>query len=136
MTEQTPLTVSGLEHVSKGSIVNTASMAGLSAISGLSAYNSSKHGVVTMTRVDARQFAKDGIRVNCVCPGFVDTPLFRGSGLSPEYIASAEDQSPMKRLIGAAEVAAAVIFLSSQSASAITGVSLPVDGGALLYHII
>jgi len=136
MVKQEPLVIPGLKRVSRASIVNTASMAGLSAIGHLAPYISSKHGVVSMTRVDARQFAKEGIRINCVCPGFVDTPMFRGSGLSEEYIAAAEDQSPMKLLIDPADVADAVIFLSGRSASVITGISLPVDGGALLYHII
>ena len=136
MSKQEPLDVPGVRNSPRGSIVNTASVAGLSVIGKLGPYNSSKHGVVSMTRVDARQFAKEGIRINSVCPGFVDTPLFRGSGLSPEYIASAEDQSPMQRLIDPAEIADGVVFLSGRSASAITGISMPIDGGALLYHII
>jgi NAD(P)-dependent dehydrogenase (short-subunit alcohol dehydrogenase family) len=136
MMKQDPLAVPGLQHIPRGSIVNTASILGLSALGGLSTYNSSKHGVVSMTWVDARQFAGDGIRINCVCPGLVDTPMLRATSHTPEDLATAKNQSPIKRFIDASEIADAVIFLSGRSASAITGISLPVDGGALLYHII
>lgn len=111
-------------------------MAGLGVVGTLAPYNSSKHAVVSMTRVDARQYAKDKIRVNCICPGFVDTPMFRGSGLSEEYIKSAMEQSPMNRLIDAEEVAEGAMFLSGSGGSAVTGISLLLDGGAFLYHII
>lgn len=123
-------------NLCRGSIVNTASMAGLGIIGGLSAYNASKHGVVTTTRVDARQFAEQGLRINCVCPGFVDTPMLRGSGLSEDYLEAAKSQSPMRRFVQAAEIADGVVFLSGSCASAVTGISLPVDGGALLYHVV
>lgn len=138
MMKQEPLQVSGrpTPNACRGSVVNTASMAGLAIIGGLPAYNASKHGVVSMTRVDARQYADQGIRINCVCPGFVDTPMFRGSGLSEEYIEAAKSQSPMKRFVAASEIADGAVFLSGTYASAITGVSLPVDGGSLLFHIV
>jgi NAD(P)-dependent dehydrogenase (short-subunit alcohol dehydrogenase family) len=138
MLQQDPLisTDQDVPNGCRGSIVNTASIAGLGVLGGLSAYHASKHSVVSMTRVDARQFADNGIRVNCVCPGFVDTPMFRGSGLSDEYIEAAKSQAPMHRFVAASEVADGVLFLSGSSASAITGVSLPIDAGALLFHIV
>ena len=111
-------------------------MAGLGIVGLLPAYNASKHGVVSMTRVDARQFAHKGIRINCVCPGFVDTPMFRGSGLSEQFIEAAKNQAPMKRFTETYEVADAVLYLSGTFASAVTGISLPVDAGALLFHIV
>ncbi|EXJ83045.1 hypothetical protein A1O3_06862 [Capronia epimyces CBS 606.96] len=135
MLKQEPLAVPGVRKASRGSIVNTASMASHSAVSLIAPYTSSKHGVLTITREDARQFGKDGIRINCVSPGYVDTPLLRGSGHGGEYVRAAEEGSPMKRLVDPAEVADGVVFLSGSAASAITGVSLPVDGGALLYHM-
>ena len=134
MLKQEPLAISGLKHVSRASIVNTSSMAGLAVIPGLGGYAATKHGVISMTRVDARSYAEDGIRINSVCPGFVDTPMLRGE-TSDEFIAAAAGQSPMKRLVDPAEVANAVLFLSGSGATAITGVSLPVDCGALLYRI-
>lgn len=138
MMAQEPLKVNGRPkaNICRGSIVNTASMAGLGVIGTLSTYNASKHGVVSMTRVDARQFADKGIRVNCVCPGFVDTPMFRNSGLSEEYIDTAKNHAPMKRFTEAHEIADGVLFLSGTFASGVTGVSLPVDGGTLLFHIV
>lgn len=138
MVKQQPLEISDRPspNTTRGSIVNTASMSGLAVMGTLSAYNASKHGVVSMTRVDARQFADQGIRINCVCPGFVDTPMFRGSGLSDEYIELAKTQAPMKRFVQSSEIADGVLFLSGAYASAITGISLPVDAGALLFHII
>jgi NAD(P)-dependent dehydrogenase (short-subunit alcohol dehydrogenase family) len=111
-------------------------MAGLGIVGTLAAYNASKHGVVSMTRVDARQFADKGIRVNCVCPGFVDTPMFRESGLAEDYIDAAKNQAPMKRFTESHEIADGVLYLSGTFASGVTGVSLPVDGGTLLFHIV
>ena len=136
MLKQEPLPVVKGQRACRGSIVNTASMSGLAVIGTLAPYNASKHAVVSMTRVDARQYAKDKIRVNCVCPGFTETPMFRGSDLSQEYINAAIAESPMNRLIDAEEIAEGVLFLSSSGGSAVTGISLPLDGGALLYHII
>lgn len=120
----------------RGAIVNTASLCGLAGIGTLAAYNGSKHAVAVLTRVDARQYAADGIRINAVCPGFVETPMFVGSGLTPEYVKAAESQCPMNRLLKPAEIAHGVLFLLGSGASAITGINLPIDGGALLYHII
>lgn len=138
MMEQKLLEVSGRPrpNICRGSIVNTASAAGLGIIGSLGAYNASKHGVVSMTRVDARQFADKGIRINCICPGFVDTPMFRNSGLSEEHIQTAKNQAPMKRFVETHEIADGVLYLSGTFASAVTGVSHLVDGGMLLFHIV
>ncbi|KAJ6017882.1 hypothetical protein N7451_001261 [Penicillium sp. IBT 35674x] len=135
MLQQEPLSVSGVRHVPRGSIVNTASMAGLSTMPGIAAYTATKHGVISMTRVDARQYAEQGVRINSICPGFVDTPMLRGE-MPDEWVKASARNAPMKRLIDPAEVANGVVFLSGSLATAVTGISLPVDGGALLYHIV
>jgi len=92
--------------------------------------------VVVMMRCDARQFAPHKIRINCVSPGFVDTPMMRNAGLSEEYMNITKAQSPMNRFTYAEEIAESVIFLSSSRASGITGVNLNVDAGANLFHVI
>lgn len=136
MLEQSPLTdPANTRHV-RGSIVNTASLSGTSALPELSAYNSSKHAVVVMTRVDARQYGPERIRINSVSPGFVMTPMMSGAGLSENYLSSIKAQSPMNRLTEAEEVAETVVWLSSSRASGLTGTNIPVDAGASLFHVI
>lgn len=134
MLTQEPLPVYNNHRDVRGSIVHTCSLAGNTAIATLAAYSASKHGVAGMVRVDARELAAHKIRVNAVMPGFVDTPMYRDSGLTPEFMAAAAAQAPMNRMVDAREVAEAVVFLSGQQASAITGAFLPVDGGAFLYR--
>lgn len=104
----------------------------------LSSYNSVKHAVVSMTKVDARQYGPSGIRVNAVSPGFTLTPMLTGggAGLSEAFFDGAKAQSPMNRLTYPEEVAEAVVFLFGSRASGITGVNLHVDAGASLYHVI
>lgn len=139
MLTQEPLSVLPPEFDDRevrGSIVNTASVSGTSALPTLSAYNSSKHAVVVMTRVDARQFAPHKIRINSVCPGFVPTPMMTSAGLTEEFLERTKIQSPMNRLTHPVEVAETVVFLSSSRASGITGVNLAVDAGATLFHVI
>lgn len=130
MLKQDPLKMEGVRHPPRGSIVNTASLLGLGVQPQMAPYNSSKHAVVSMSRCDAREFASQGIRVNCVCPGIVDTPMARKANLDDEWI---KKQSPMGRMADAEEVAEAVTFLSGAGATAITGISMPVDTGSLLY---
>ena len=112
-----------------GSIVNTASNAGLRGVRLLGAYAASKHGVVGLTRNAAVEYAEDGIRVNAVCPGAIMTPLaMRGT---PERRAEIMRPQAMKRFGEPEEVAAAVAWLCSDDASFITGVALPVDAGSV-----
>ncbi len=120
----------------KGSIVNMSSMVGLVGQSNAGAYSASKGGIVSMTKGMALDFAKYGIRANCVCPGWVKTPLVEGwfsQQKDPEaarkYIYSVH---PLGRISTVEEVARAVLFLASNDASFITGVALPVDGGVTL----
>jgi NAD(P)-dependent dehydrogenase (short-subunit alcohol dehydrogenase family) len=112
-----------------GTIVNTASVAGLVGGFG-GAYSAAKHGVVGLTKVAAVDYATRGIRVNAVCPGGIDTPMLervfaRRPELKPAFVAG----EPVGRLGRPEEIAAAVVWLSSDAASFLTGVALPVDGG-------
>ena len=120
----------------RGSIVNTASISGLVTLRAFSAYTSSKHAVTILTKQTAREYAPHRIRINSVCPGAVMTPIIAAAGLTAEFLDGLSRQAPMNRFIHAAEVAEATVFLSSSRASAITGVNLPVDCGATLYHLV
>jgi NAD(P)-dependent dehydrogenase (short-subunit alcohol dehydrogenase family) len=114
----------------RGAIVNTASAAGLVAAPSNPAYPASKHGVVGLTKSAAIEYARRGIRVNCVCPGPIRTGMNESlMATSPEIIAKMDDKVPMGRIGEPEEVAAAAIFLCSDAASYITGAALPVDGG-------
>jgi NAD(P)-dependent dehydrogenase (short-subunit alcohol dehydrogenase family) len=114
-----------------GSIVNTASVAGLiGSASGICAYNVSKHGVVGLTRTVALEYARRGIRVNAVCPGFVTTPMLdRLLGGDDALTARFAAAQPLGRFAMPEEIAAAVVWLSSDAASYVTGLAMPVDGG-------
>lgn len=114
-----------------GAIVNNASILGTVGFANSPAYVASKHGVIGLTRTAALEYATRGVRVNAVCPGFIDTPMLAGAGLStnPAVRAALEAMHPVGRLGTSDEVAAAVLFLASDAASFITGHPLLVDGG-------
>jgi NAD(P)-dependent dehydrogenase (short-subunit alcohol dehydrogenase family) len=116
-----------------GAIVNTASAAGLRGSAILSAYAASKHAVVGLTRSAALDYAGQGIRVNAVCPGVIETPmLVRADQVTQGgFTARARPRHPIGRLGTSAEVAAAVTWLCSDAATFVTGVAVPVDGGYL-----
>lgn len=113
-----------------GSIVNTSSVAGMSGLSG-PGYCASKHAVVGLTRSAAMRYAAEGIRVNCVCPGAISTPMTESAGLSEESRAFMAQMHPMNRMGRAEEIADGVVFLASDRASFITGHPLAIDGGYL-----
>lgn len=113
-----------------GSIVSTASAAGLIGIPGASAYNAAKHGVVGLTKTAALEYAGRHIRVNAVCPGFIDTPMLnRVTDASVKIRESLIAAVPMKRVAQASEIADTVAWLLSARSTYVTGVALPVDGG-------
>jgi NAD(P)-dependent dehydrogenase (short-subunit alcohol dehydrogenase family) len=116
-----------------GSIVNNASINALRGNTGLIAYSASKGGVVAMTRSLALDLAPFGIRVNCLCPGAIDTKMTRDYLASVSDPAAVEraiiDKHPMGRMASAEEVAAVAVFLASPAASFLTGTAIPVDGG-------
>ena len=113
-----------------GSIVNTASVAGLVGFPNIVAYNASKGGVIQLTRTAALEYATDGIRVNAVCPGVIRTPMVeRFLGGSAEAEAAFVAMEPVGRMGTPEEIAEAVVWLLSDASSFVTGDALPVDGG-------
>lgn len=120
-----------------GAIVNTASIAGLRGTPRLSAYTASKHAVVGLTKSIAMECARDGIRVNAVCPGPIDTPMSSGmdlqfDGRDPDaFHRKMEATIPMRRYGTADEIAAVVAFLCSDDASFVTGAIYTADGGSM-----
>jgi NAD(P)-dependent dehydrogenase (short-subunit alcohol dehydrogenase family) len=116
-----------------GSVVLTSSISGLVGIPGQAPYAPSKGAVVEMTRQLAIEYAQRGIRVNCICPGTVETPLLQQAlemAADPQgFLDLLVAGHPMGRIGRTEEIAAAVVFLASDEASFITGAILPVDGG-------
>ena len=132
----------GLRHVlpvmlqqQRGAIVNTASVAGLVATPGMPAYVASKHAVIGLTKTAAGEVARQGVRVNAVCPGPVDTRMIHSieAQINPADPASVarryQAAIPMGRYVVPEEIANTVLFLCSDFASAITGAQYVVDGG-------
>jgi NAD(P)-dependent dehydrogenase (short-subunit alcohol dehydrogenase family) len=115
-----------------GSIINIASIEGLEGTEGGSAYNASKGGVVMLTKSMAIDYGRRGIRVNCICPGGIDTPMLRSvtdlDGLNL-YRDRLREEHLLGRFGRPSEIAAAAAFLASEDASFITGHALVVDGG-------
>ena len=113
-----------------GSIVNTASIAGLLGFNNAPAYVAAKHGVVGLTRTAALEYAQKNIRVNCICPGVIRTPMVEraldGGGLTEGDVIMAE---PIGRMGKPEEIAAGVLWLLSDASSFVTGHPLTIDGG-------
>ena len=111
-----------------GAIVHIASRAALRAKEGHGAYAAAKAGILQLTQMAAVEGAPHGIRVNCVCPGFVDTPMTR-AGYDAGAFEAWNRICPLGRAAQPEDIARAMLFLASDEASFITGVALPVDGG-------
>ena len=119
-----------------GNIVNISSVWGLEAGKRATAYCASKGGLILMTRAMALDYAADGIRVNAICPGGVDTPMLAGEAESTgkevdEFLADVAEASPNGRIATPEDIAALTIFLASDAASHITGTAIPCDGGVM-----
>lgn len=116
-----------------GAIVNNASILGLVGFAGAPAYTAAKHGVLGLTKVAALELATERIRVNAVCPGFIETPMVMERGVHAGGDAAAYRSiatlHPMQRLGKPEEIASAVLWLASDGASFVTGEHLLVDGG-------
>jgi NAD(P)-dependent dehydrogenase (short-subunit alcohol dehydrogenase family) len=132
----------GLKHVlpvmlkqDKGSIINTASIAGLIGSPKLAVYSASKHAVIGLTKSAALECAGTGVRVNCVCPGLIESrmlsAIFQGrfGGNAPPPMEKIVERIPARRLGQASEVASIVAFLASDEASYVSGSAYTVDGG-------
>jgi NAD(P)-dependent dehydrogenase (short-subunit alcohol dehydrogenase family) len=116
-----------------GAIVNVASGAGLVGFAGLPAYVASKHGVVGLTRASALEYAAQGIRINCICPGSTRTPMLEGFMGGDEKIEKMmRNAVPMRRLGRPEEIAAGIVWLCSDAASFVVGHALAVDGGSVI----
>lgn len=117
----------------RGTIVSVASINAIRGNTGMAAYVASKFGVAGLTQSMAMDYAPDGVRVNCVCPGTIDTPMvqehLRHAANREAALASTVGKHPLGRMGRAEEIASSIAFLASDDASYITGVALPVDGG-------
>ncbi len=116
-----------------GSIVNTSSYLGLVGTTGLAAYAASKGAVINLTRAMALDHARENIRVNCICPGSVDTDMIQAAwhayGDFDEAARLWASKHPMQRIATPQEIARVVLFLASEDSSFVTGAAVPVDGG-------
>jgi NAD(P)-dependent dehydrogenase (short-subunit alcohol dehydrogenase family) len=123
----------GMKRRASGSIINTASMAGFLGIEDDASYCASKGGVLNLTRAVATEVGPRGVRVNAICPSFVDTPMIERSFNKhddPESVREkVEEKHPIGRLARPEEVANCVTFLASEEASFVTGHSFVIDGG-------
>jgi NAD(P)-dependent dehydrogenase (short-subunit alcohol dehydrogenase family) len=132
MLEQAPNSIG-----QRGSIVNVASIEGIEGTEGGSAYNASKGGVVILTKNLALDYGRRGIRANCICPGFIDTPMMAavfGMDGMEEVRKSFVDAHALGRCGEPHEIAAAALFLASDDASFVTGSAMIVDGGYTSGH--
>jgi NAD(P)-dependent dehydrogenase (short-subunit alcohol dehydrogenase family) len=118
-----------LEH-GGGAIVNTSSGAGVIGIKNNAAYTAAKHGVIGLTRAAALEYAAKNVRINAVCPGYIDTPMIeRFAGRSAEARAKVIAEEPIGRMGTPEEIAATVVWMCSDGAGFMVGHALVVDGG-------
>jgi NAD(P)-dependent dehydrogenase (short-subunit alcohol dehydrogenase family) len=110
-----------------GAIVNCSSLGGLVGLPGRAAYHASKHGVIGLTKSAALDVAAQGIRINAICPGCIDTPM--GDEIDPAAMKEFLKEQPIGRMGRPEEIAQSVLWLCSPGASFVLGVALPVDGG-------
>lgn len=131
-----------LPHMKKqkfGRIINMASINGVIGFAGKAAYNSAKHGVIGLTKVAALESGVDGVTVNAICPGYVDTPLVRNQFLDLAKMRNIQVEQvleevlyplvPQKRLLDVKEVTDLALYIASESAKGMTGQAIVLDGG-------
>ncbi|HYS94788.1 MAG TPA: 3-oxoacyl-ACP reductase family protein [Candidatus Acidoferrales bacterium] len=118
----------------QGAIVNMSSVAGLMGLENVPHYSAAKAGILGFTRAVAREVGSRNIRVNAICPGFIDTPLFRSVVGDLPYRDAIRDQHKLRRFGRPDEIAGAAFFLASEDSSFVNGVALPVDGGYVAGH--
>ncbi|SHL97921.1 SDR family oxidoreductase [Mucilaginibacter sp. OK098] len=123
-----------MEAQGSGAIVNCSSLGGLVGQAGRSAYHGTKHGVIGLTKSVGLEYASRGTRVNAVCPGVIDTPMFAALGtISPAAMKQVMLDQPIERLGSPEEIAEAVPWLCSPGASFVIPTALPVDGGFIAH---
>jgi NAD(P)-dependent dehydrogenase (short-subunit alcohol dehydrogenase family) len=126
----TKFAIAAMLQTGGGSVINNASVAGLVGFANIPAYCASKGGVIQLSKGAALEYAKQGVRVNAICPGVIDTAMVqRFVGDRPEVRKAFEAVEPVGRFGTAEEVAALVLFLASDESSFCTGGAYPVDGG-------
>lgn len=121
--------IAAMRAAGGGAIVNTASVGGVVGFPGASIYSASKHAVVGLTKAAALEVAKEGIRVNCVAPGTVDTPMFGRFAAEAALREQVAAMHPLGRIVAPEEIAEAALWLCSPRSSFVTGHTLLVDGG-------
>jgi 3alpha(or 20beta)-hydroxysteroid dehydrogenase len=121
-------------HMAGGSIINVSSVAALLGVATYAAYSASKAAVVSLTQTAAVEFADKGIRVNCVCPGSIDTPMLRQQANADIEIGFIEKAAAAGRIGRPEEVAALIHFLAADDCRYITGQAIMIDGGLLNIH--
>lgn len=114
-----------------GSIVNVSSILGKVGLANTPAYTAAKHGLIGLTKTAALEYSEQGIRINAVCPGFIETPMLERAGITTDKATKEQTISlhPIGRLGESEEVAEAIVWIASERASFISGHSLMVDGG-------
>lgn len=115
-----------------GAVVTIASTAALKGHGFGSGYTASKGGVAALTRIAAVQYGPQGVRVNCICPGGVDTPMTMGAWSTPEAQRTIQRSVPLQRVAQPEEIASVAAFLLSDAAADLTGQTIAVDGGATI----
>jgi 3-oxoacyl-[acyl-carrier protein] reductase len=126
------LIVPGMVERGRGVVLNVASVAGLQCLPGRVSYTASKSALLGLTRTLAAECAKSGVRVNAVCPGWIETPFTAARLAQPELRAAAEAMIPMGRVATPDEIADTAVFLLSPAARYVTGAALVADGGVTL----